>query len=130
MRGILATRGQPARLATALTSAEVKYLLASCSTDVAGLQDKALLLVDFAACSGARNRWGSITSTCASSQKACSTLSALQARPGGRGAQPVFGHLRSMSGASLKKFDADGYLPKAERLSAGKRAGAMPFRIQ
>ena len=39
---------QPARQAAALTSAELKRLLASCGTDVAGLRDRALLLVGFA----------------------------------------------------------------------------------
>ena len=48
MRGILATHGKPARPAAALTSAEVKRLLASCGADVAGVRDKALLLVGFA----------------------------------------------------------------------------------
>ena len=48
MRGILASHGKPARPAAALTSAEVKRLLASCGTDVAGVRDKALLLVGFA----------------------------------------------------------------------------------
>ncbi|MFC0385554.1 tyrosine-type recombinase/integrase [Muricoccus vinaceus] len=48
MRGILATHGKPARPAAALTSAEVKRLLASCGTDVAGVRDRALLLVGFA----------------------------------------------------------------------------------
>jgi site-specific recombinase XerD len=48
MRGILATHGKPVRPAAALTSAEVKRLLASCGTDTAGLRDQALLLVGFA----------------------------------------------------------------------------------
>lgn len=48
MRGILATHGKPVRPAAALTSVEVKQLLSSCGTDLAGLRDKALLLVGFA----------------------------------------------------------------------------------
>ncbi|USQ74703.1 tyrosine-type recombinase/integrase (plasmid) [Roseomonas mucosa] len=48
LRGILASHGTPARPAAALTSAEVKRLLASCGTDMAGLRDKALLLTGFA----------------------------------------------------------------------------------
>lgn len=34
------------------------------------------------------------------------------------GSQPVFGSVRSMSEASLKKFDADGYVREVERLAA------------
>ena len=48
MRGILATHGKPARPAAALTSAEVKRLLAACGSDVAGSRDRALLLLGFA----------------------------------------------------------------------------------
>lgn len=48
LRGILAAHGQAARPAAALTSAEVKRLVAGCGTDLAGLRDKALLLVGFA----------------------------------------------------------------------------------
>ncbi|PHK92987.1 Site-specific recombinase XerD [Roseomonas rosea] len=48
LRGILATHGKPARPAAALTSAEVKRLLASCGSDTAGLRDQALLLLGFA----------------------------------------------------------------------------------
>ncbi|WP_424140165.1 tyrosine-type recombinase/integrase [Roseomonas chloroacetimidivorans] len=48
MRGILATHGKTARPAAALTSAEVKRLLAACGTDTAGLRDRALLLLGFA----------------------------------------------------------------------------------
>jgi integrase len=48
LRGILAAHGQPSRPAAALTSVEVKRLLASCGTDLAGTRDKALLLVGFA----------------------------------------------------------------------------------
>ncbi|WP_424140680.1 site-specific integrase [Roseomonas chloroacetimidivorans] len=48
LRGILANHGKPARPAAALTSAEVKRLLATCGTDMPGLRDKALLLTGFA----------------------------------------------------------------------------------
>jgi integrase len=48
MRGILASHGKPSRPAAALTSVEVKRLLASCGTDLAGLRDKAVFLVGFA----------------------------------------------------------------------------------
>jgi site-specific recombinase XerD len=48
MRGILATHGKPARPAAALTSTEVKTLLAACGTDTAGHRDRALLLLGFA----------------------------------------------------------------------------------
>ncbi len=37
------------------------------------------------------------------------------------GPQPVFGNVRSMSEASLKKFDADGYVKEVERLAAAER---------
>lgn len=40
------------------------------------------------------------------------------------GPQPVFGTVRSMGEASLKKFDADGYVRDVERLSAAEREGA------
>ncbi|MBO1077789.1 tyrosine-type recombinase/integrase [Roseomonas haemaphysalidis] len=48
MRGILAAHGKPARPAAALTSVEVKRLLAACGTDTAGGRDRALLLLGFA----------------------------------------------------------------------------------
>lgn len=48
LRGILADHGTPSRPAAALTSTEVKRLLAACGTDLASLRDKALLLVGFA----------------------------------------------------------------------------------
>ena len=48
LRGILATHGAPSRPAAALTSVEVKRLLASCGRDLAGLRDAALLLTGFA----------------------------------------------------------------------------------
>ncbi|TPG52440.1 deoxyribodipyrimidine photolyase [Roseomonas nepalensis] len=37
------------------------------------------------------------------------------------GPQQVFGNVRSMSEASLKKFDADGYVREVERLAAAER---------
>ncbi|WP_458098103.1 tyrosine-type recombinase/integrase [Roseomonas sp. WA12] len=48
MRGILATHGKASRPAAALTSVEVKRLLAACGTDTAGTRDRALLLLGFA----------------------------------------------------------------------------------
>lgn len=48
LRGILGQHGVAARPAAALTSAEVKRLLNACGTDMAGLRDRALLLVGFA----------------------------------------------------------------------------------
>ena len=36
------------------------------------------------------------------------------------GPQPVFGNVRSMSDASLKKFDADGYVREVEQLAAAE----------
>ncbi len=38
------------------------------------------------------------------------------------GPQNVFGNVRSMSEASLKKFDADGYVREVERMAAAERA--------
>ena len=40
------------------------------------------------------------------------------------GTQPVFGTVRSMSEASLKKFDADGYVREVAALAAAEREGA------
>ncbi len=37
------------------------------------------------------------------------------------GPRPVYGNVRSMSGASLKKFDADGYVREVARLAAAER---------
>lgn len=48
LRGILATHGKPTRPAAALTSVEVKLLLRSCGTDLAGLRDRAVFLIGFA----------------------------------------------------------------------------------
>lgn len=49
-------------------------------------------------------------------------LFGLHDRPWGR--QPVFGTVRSMSEASLKKFDADGYVRDVAALAAAERDGA------
>ena len=49
-------------------------------------------------------------------------LFGLHDRPWGR--QPVFGTVRSMSQASLKKFDADGYVRAVAALAAAERDGA------
>ena len=48
MRGILREQKQPVRPAAALTSTELRQLLAGCGDDLAGLRDRALLLVGFA----------------------------------------------------------------------------------
>ena len=48
LRGISRAHPRPVRPAAALTSAEVKRLIATCSGDLAGLRDRALLLVGFA----------------------------------------------------------------------------------
>ncbi len=48
LRGILATHGRPVRPAAALTSVEVRRLIASCGPEPAGLRDRALLLLGFA----------------------------------------------------------------------------------
>ena len=48
LRGILASHGKPARPAAALTSGEVKRLLAACEMTLAGRRDVALLLTGFA----------------------------------------------------------------------------------
>ncbi len=47
IRATLASHGKPPRPAEALTSAEVKRLLARCGGDMARLRDKSLLLVGF-----------------------------------------------------------------------------------
>lgn len=38
------------------------------------------------------------------------------------GPRPVYGNVRSLGAASLKKFDADGYVREVERLAAAERA--------
>ena len=48
LRGIARTHGEPARRSAALTTEEVKRLIATCGPDLAGLRDRALLLLGFA----------------------------------------------------------------------------------
>lgn len=48
LRGIFRTHGSRRRQAAALTSAELKRLVAACGGDLAGLRDRALLLLGFA----------------------------------------------------------------------------------
>ncbi len=48
LRGIARQHGKPVRPAAALTSAEIKRLLATCADDLAGFRDRALFLVGFA----------------------------------------------------------------------------------
>jgi len=48
LRGITRKHGAPARRAAALTTAEVRRLSRTCGTDLAGLRDRALILVGFA----------------------------------------------------------------------------------
>ena len=48
LRGILRRHGVPARQAAALGTAELKRLVATCDGDLAGLRDRALLLVGYA----------------------------------------------------------------------------------
>jgi integrase len=48
LRGIARTHGEPARRSAALTTAEIKRLIAVCGDDLAGLRDRALLLIGFA----------------------------------------------------------------------------------
>ncbi len=48
LQGIARQHGKPIRPAAALTSAEIKRLLAACRDDLAGLRDRALFLVGFA----------------------------------------------------------------------------------
>jgi integrase len=48
LHDILAAHAVPSRPAAALTSTEVRQLLDSCGTDLAGIRDRALLLVGFA----------------------------------------------------------------------------------
>ncbi|MGG5890526.1 tyrosine-type recombinase/integrase [Falsiroseomonas sp. HC035] len=48
LRGIFRTHGSRRRQAAALTSAELKKLVAACGGDLAGLRDRALLLLGFA----------------------------------------------------------------------------------
>jgi integrase len=48
LRGIVIKHGKPIRPAAALTSTEIRQLLSSCGNNLAGLRDRALLLVGFA----------------------------------------------------------------------------------
>ena len=48
LRGIARTHGEPARRSAALTTDEVKRLVATCGSDLAGRRDRALLLLGFA----------------------------------------------------------------------------------
>ena len=48
LQGVGRKHGKPVRPAAALTSVEIKLLLASCRDDLAGLRDRALFLVGFA----------------------------------------------------------------------------------
>ena len=48
LRGIARTHGEPARRSAALTTAEIKQLIEVCGDDLAGLRDRALLLIGFA----------------------------------------------------------------------------------
>jgi deoxyribodipyrimidine photo-lyase len=38
------------------------------------------------------------------------------------GPRPVYGNVRSLGAATLKKFDADGYVREVERLAAAEPA--------
>jgi integrase len=49
LRGIGRTHGEPARRSAALTTTEIKRLVEVCGVDLAGLRDRALLLLGFAA---------------------------------------------------------------------------------
>ncbi len=48
LRGIARTHGEPARRSAALTTEEIRRLVATCGSDLAGLRDRALLLLGFA----------------------------------------------------------------------------------
>lgn len=48
LRGILRQHGTPARRAAALTTAEIRKLLATCDAGLTGLRDRALLLLGYA----------------------------------------------------------------------------------
>jgi integrase len=48
LRGVLRKHGKPARQAAALMTAEVRALVATCDDSLAGLRDRALLLVGYA----------------------------------------------------------------------------------
>ena len=48
LRGIARRHGSAVRRSAALTTAEIRKLVATCADDLAGLRDRALLLVGFA----------------------------------------------------------------------------------
>ncbi len=48
LRGIARTHGEPARRSAALTTDEIRCLIEVCGDDLAGLRDRALLLIGFA----------------------------------------------------------------------------------
>jgi integrase len=48
LRGIARTHGEPARRSVALTTPEIRRLVEVCGDDLAGLRDRALLLIGFA----------------------------------------------------------------------------------
>ena len=48
LRGILRTHGRPPRRAHAITTRLIRQLVATCGTDLAGLRDRALLLIGYA----------------------------------------------------------------------------------
>ncbi len=48
LRGIARRHGEPARRSAALTTADIKRLVAVCGADLAGLRDRALVLLGFA----------------------------------------------------------------------------------
>jgi integrase len=48
LRGIARTYGEPPRRSAALATEDIKRLIATCGTDLAGLRDRALLLLGFA----------------------------------------------------------------------------------
>ena len=49
LRGIARSRGRPQRRAAALTTPEIRRLVAACGSDLAGLRDRALILLGYAA---------------------------------------------------------------------------------
>jgi site-specific recombinase XerD len=48
LRGIARTHGEPPRRSAALATEDIRRLIATCGTDLAGLRDRALLLLGFA----------------------------------------------------------------------------------
>jgi integrase len=48
LRGIARTHGEPARRSAALTTPEIRRLIEVCSDDLAGIRDRALILIGFA----------------------------------------------------------------------------------